>query len=130
MREYDRYQYDEDDIWEGVRLTREAIRARATIILYTTLVSAPFVALVACGAFLCGLRPHEVLGVSCYNTMISSVFFFDTLRNASHDCFDEAQAGGLVHCSAGIPVIDPSYPHRRLARLSFAVRGRVTQRRC
>lgn len=130
MREPDYYGYDEDDPWEGVRLTKEAIRARATIILYTTLVSAPFVALVACGGLICGLKPHEVLGVSCYNAMISGVFFFDTLRNASHDCFDEAQAAGMVSCSAGIPVIDPNYPHRRLARLSFAIRGRAAQRRC
>lgn len=128
MRERDYYVYDEEDPWEGVRLTKVAIRARATLILYTALVSAPFVALVAFGAFICGLKPHEVLGFSCYNAMISAIFFFDTLRNAAHDCFDEAQAAGRVTCSEGIPIVDPTYPHSRLARLSFAIRGRVAQK--
>jgi len=124
VREHHCYQYDEEDLWESVLLTKQAIRARATLIYYTTLVSAPFVALVAFGGFLCGLKPHEVLGISCYNSMLSTLFFFDTLRNAAHDCFDRAQAEGLVTCSKGIPVIDPSFPHRRLAQLSFAIRGR------
>ncbi|QXE90471.1 hypothetical protein [Geomonas subterranea] len=127
MRERDYYQYDEEDPWEGVRLTKEAIRARATLIFYTALVSAPYVALVALGGHLSGLMYHEVLGVACYNAMISAIFFFDTLRNAAHDCFERAQAEGLVTCREGIPVIDPSYPHRRLARLAFAIRGRVVR---
>ena len=125
VRERDYHEYDEEDTWEGVRLTKEAIRARAALILNTALMSAPFVALVACGGFICGLKPHEVLGVSCYHAMISSLFFFDTLRNAAQDCFDQAQANGLVTCSEGIPIIDPTYPHRRLARLSFAIGGRA-----
>lgn len=128
MREHDCYGYDDEDPWEGVRLTKVAIRARATLILYTSLVSAPFVAVVAVGAFACGLEPHEVLGVSCYNTMLSTIFFFDTLRNAAHHCFEEAQAQGLVTLSQGIPLVDPSYPHRRLARLSFAIRGRAPRK--
>ena len=130
MRERDYYRYDEENPWERVQLTKEAIRARVTLILYTTLVSAPFVALVACGAFICGLKPHEVLGISCYNTMISALFFFDTLRNAAHDCFDKAQADGLVTCSEGIPIIDQTYSHRHLARLSFAIGGRVPSKSC
>ena len=129
MREPDYYVHDGEDPWEGVQLTKEAIRARVTLILYTGLLSAPFIALVACGALLCGLKPHEVLGVSCYNTMISAIFFFDTLRNAAHDCFDKAQATGLVTCSKGIPIVDPTYPHRRLARLSFAIGGRGATKR-
>jgi hypothetical protein len=129
MRERDCYEYDEEDPWEGVRLTKEAIRARATLILYTALLSAPFVALVATGALICGLQTHEVLGISCYDTMLATLFFFDTLRNAAHECFDQAEADGLVTCSAGIPIINPSYPHRRLARLSFAVGGRGMQKR-
>jgi len=129
VRERDYYEYSEEDPWEGVRLTKEAIRARATLTLYSALVSAPFVALVAYGGFICGLKPHEVLGVSCYNAMVSTLFFFDTLRNAAHECFDKAQADGLVTCCEGIPVIDPSFPHRRLARLSFAIGGRVAQKR-
>jgi hypothetical protein len=128
MREHDNFAYDEEDPWEEVRLTKEAIRARATLIFYSALVSAPFVALVASGGLLCGLQTHEVLGISCYNTMLSTLFFFDTLRNAAHACFDQAQAEGLVTCSAGIPLIAPSYPHRRLARLSFAVGGRGTRK--
>ncbi|OGU05324.1 MAG: hypothetical protein A2075_00830 [Geobacteraceae bacterium GWC2_58_44] len=128
MRERDYYAYDDEDPWAGVRLRKEAIRARATLILYTALLSAPFVALVACGGFVCGLQPHEVLGISCYNTMLSTLFFFDTFRNAAHECFDQAQADGLVTCNKGIPIVDPTYPHRRLARLSFAVGGRVRKR--
>jgi hypothetical protein len=124
VQEPDYHNYEEEDPWEGVQLTKEAIRARSTLTLYTALVTAPFVAFVAFGAFICGLEPHEVLGISCYNTMISAIFFFDTLRNAAHDCFDEAGAVGLVTVTKGIPVIDPSYPHRRLARLSFAIGGR------
>lgn len=129
MRERGYYAYDEEDPWEGVRLTKEAIRARATLIIYTALLSAPFVALVAYGGLICGLKPHEVLGVSCYKAMISAIFFFDTLRNAAHDCFDKAQADGLVTCRGGIPVIDPAYPHRRLARLSFAIGARGAQKK-
>ena len=129
MRERDYHEYDEEDPWEGVQLTKEAIRARATLTLYSALVSAPFVALVALGGFVCGLKPHEVLGVSCYNAMISTLFFFDTLRNAAHQCFDQAQADGLVTCIEGIPVIAPAYPHRRLARLSFAIGGRGAQKK-
>jgi hypothetical protein len=121
MREQEYYQYEDEDPWEGVRLTKEAIRARATLVLYAVLLSAPFIALVAAGAMICGLQPHEVLGISCYDTMLSTVFFFDTIRNAAHECFDQAQAAGLVTCSKGIPKIDKSYPHRRLAKLSFAV---------
>ncbi|MBJ6752332.1 hypothetical protein [Geomonas anaerohicana] len=127
MRERDYYDYDEEDPWEGVRLTKEAIRARATLIFYTALVSAPYVALVALGGYVSGLMSHEVLGVTCYNAMISSIFFFDTLRNAAHDCFERAQEEGLVTCKEGIPIVDPSYPHRRLARLAFAIRGRVAR---
>lgn len=129
MREFDPHgydDYDEEDPWEGVRLTKEAIRARATLILYTALLSAPFVGLVACGGVICGLKFHEVLGFTCYNAMLSTIFFFDTLRNAAHECFDKARESGLVTCRDGIPVIDPAYPHRRLARLSFAVGGRGT----
>ena len=129
MREHDHYEYGEGDPWEGVQLTKEAIRARATLILYTALVSAPFVALLAYGAFSCGLKPHEVLGVSCYNAMVSTIFFFDTLRNAAHECFEEAQANRLVTRRQGIPMIDPTYPHRRLARLSFAIGGRGAPKR-
>jgi hypothetical protein len=129
VRERDYDVYDEEGPWAGVQLTKEAIRARSTLVFYTAVVSAPFVALVAFGFSICGLRPHEVLGVSCYNAMISSLFFFDTLRNASHECFDQAQADGLVTCSEGIPAIDRAYPHRRLARLSFAIGGRVARRR-
>jgi hypothetical protein len=129
VRERDCYEHDEEDPWEGAQLTKEAIRARATLILYTILLSAPFVALVAYGCFICGLKPHEVLGVSCYNSMISAIFFFDTFRNAAHHCFDEAQADGLVTSSKGIPIISPSYPHRRLARLSFAIGGRESRKK-
>jgi hypothetical protein len=53
VREY-HCEYDEEDPWEAVRLTREAIRARATLLLYAALLSAPFVALVACGGLCCG----------------------------------------------------------------------------
>lgn len=129
MRERDCYQYDEEDPWEGVRLTKVAIRARATLTFYTALVTAPFVAVVAYGSFICGLKPHEVLGLSCYNAMITALFFFDSLRNAAHDCFDKAEAAGMVTCSEGIPIIAPTYPHRRLARLSFAIGGRYTKKR-
>ena len=124
VRDYDCYKYDEEDPWAGVQLTKEAISARVTLCLYTALVSAPFVALVACAGFTCGLHPHEVLGISCYNAMLSTIFFFDTLRNAAHECFDKAQADGLVTCVKGIPIIDPTSPHRRLALLSFAIGGR------
>lgn len=123
MRDHDCYDYDEDP-WGDARLTKEAIRARATLILYAVLVSAPFIALVAAGAILWGLMPHEVTGFACYHAMISTLFFFDTIRNAAHDCFDQALAEGLVCTRDGIPVIDPAYPHRRLARLSFAIGGR------
>lgn len=110
--------------WEDVRHTREAIRARARLVLYTVLVSLPFVALVAAGGVLCGLRPHEVTGVSCYNAMVTTLFFFDILRNAAHACFEEAREKRLVKVRDGIPVVDPAYPHRRLAALAFAVGGR------
>jgi hypothetical protein len=125
VRERDYCDYDEDVPWAGVQLTKEAIRARSTLIFYTAIVSVPFVALVAFSLYLTGYRTHEVLGISCYNAMISTVFFFDTLRNAARECFDEAQTSGLVTCREGIPVIDPAYPHRRLARLSFAIGGRA-----
>lgn len=125
MRERDYCEYDAEDPWEGVRLTKEAIRARATLIFYAALVSAPFVAMVAYGGFACGLKPHEVAGFSCYNAMISTLFFFDTLRNAAHHCFDQARASGLVTCSGGIPKVDPSCPNHRLASLSFAIGGRT-----
>jgi hypothetical protein len=128
MREHD-YLYDDEDPWEEVRLTKQAIRARATLILYAVQLSVPFVALVAAGAWLCRLQPHEVLGISCYDTMLSTLFFFDTLRNAAHECFDQAQADGQVTCSAGIPTINPACPHRRLARLSFAVGGRAVRKK-
>lgn len=122
MRDHD---YDDyDDPWASVRLTKEAIRARATLILYTLLTSAPFIALVAVGAMAVGLMPHEVTGFTCYYAMLSTLFFFDTIRNAAHDCFDHARAEGFVTISKGIPVVDPACPHRRLARLSFAIGGR------
>ena len=110
---YDDYDLD---LWGDVRHTKEGIRARATLLLYTLLVSTPFIVLAAAGAFLCGLMPHEVTGVSCYNAMITTIFFFDTLRNTAHACFDEAKAERLVTYRQGIPFVDPSYPHHRLAR--------------
>ena len=129
MREHDYHAHDDDAPWEGVRLTKEGIRSRAILIFYSALVSAPFVALVASGGLACGLQAHEVLGISCYNFMFSVLFFFDTLRNAAHECFDQAQAEGMVTCREGIPIIAPTYPHRRLARISFAVGGRGTPKR-
>ncbi|HJV36066.1 hypothetical protein [Geomonas sp.] len=128
-RHHDPYEWDEEDPWEGVRLTKEAISARTTLLLYTALLTAPFVALIGCGGYFAGLRPHEVLGASCYQAMVSSVIFFDTLRNAAHECFSEAQSAGLVTCIKGIPIVDPAYPHRRLASLSFAIGGRPAQKR-
>lgn len=115
--------YDDGD-WRDVRHTREAIRARAALVFYTVLVALPFVVLVAVGGFLCGLKPHEVTGVSCYNAMVTTLFFFDILRNAAHACFEEARERRLVKYRDGIPVVDPAYPHRRLAALAFAVGGR------
>jgi hypothetical protein len=120
----DRDCYDDHDPWEHVRVTKEAIRARATLILYAAVASVPYIALVAAGAYLFGLMPHEVTGLACYHAMLSTIFFFDTIRNAAHDCFDQAMAGGFVSITRGLPVIDPSFPHRRLARLSFAIGGR------
>ncbi len=122
MRGYDYDDYDVD-LWGDVRHTKEAIRARAILLLYTLLVSAPFIALTVAGARLCGLSPHEVTGVSCYNAMLTTLFVFDTLRNAAHDCFEEARAERLVTYQQGIPVIDPAFRHYRLARLSFAIGG-------
>ncbi len=126
MRGYDYDDYD-IDLWGDVRHTKEAIRARATLLLYTILVSAPFIALVIVGACLCGLQSNEVTGVSCYNAMLTVLFVFDTLRNAAHACFEEALAERLVIYRQGIPVVDPAYRHHRLARLSFAVYGRDPQ---
>jgi len=127
MREYGSRHYEEASPWESVQLTKEAIHARLAIILYAIPLTAPFVALVAVGGFLCGLKPHEVLGVTCHHAMITVVFCFDTLRNSAHHSFHEAEDAGLVTCKNGIPVLDPSYPHRRLASLSFAVGGRGAQ---
>lgn len=122
MKAYD-YKNCDADLWGDVKFTKEAIRARANLLLYTLLTSLPFIALTALGAYLCGLRPHEVTGVSCYNAMLSALFFFDTLRNTAHACFEEARAERLVTYRRGIPVVDPAYPHCRLARLSFAIGG-------
>lgn len=122
MKVYDYHDYD-GDLWGDVKLTKEAIRARANLLLYTLLVSTPFIALTALGAYLCGLMPHEVTGISCYQAMLTTIFFFDTLRNTAHACFEEARANRLVTYRQGIPVVDPAYPHHRLARLSFAIGG-------
>ena len=112
------------DLWGDVRHTKEAIRARATLLLYTLLISTPFIVIVVAGTSICGLMPHEVTGVSCYNAMLTTLFVFDTLRNAAHACFEEARAEHLVTYCQGIPVVDPAFRHHRLARLSFAVEGR------
>ncbi len=118
--------YDEFDIdlWGDVRHRKEAVRARATFLFYTLLITAPFIVLVAASACICGLQPHEVTGVSCYNAMLTTLFVFDTLRNAAHACFEEAQAERLVTYRQGIPVVDPAFRHRRFARLAFALGGR------
>jgi hypothetical protein len=123
------YDYDDFDVdlWGDVRHTKEAVRARATLLLYTLLISAPFIVLVFVGACICGLRPHEVTGVSCYNAMLTTLFVFDTLRNAAHACFEEARAERLVTYRQGIPVVDPAFRHHRFARLAFAVGGRDPQ---
>jgi hypothetical protein len=113
--------YDYEEYWGYLRNTKQAIRARATLLLYTVLFSLPFIALTAVGSYLCGLQPHEITGITCYNTMLTSVFIFDTLRNAAHACFDEALAEGLVSGREGIPEVAPAYPHHWLARLSFAI---------
>jgi len=115
---------DHDDPWREVRHTKEAVRARAILLVYTAVVSLPFICLTAAGAHLCGMEPHEVIGLSCYNAMVTSLFFFDTLRNSAHACFDEAMAAGLVACRDGIPSVDAAYPNRRIARLSFAIGGK------
>lgn len=126
MKAYDCKNYDVD-LRGDVKVTKEAIRARADLLLYTLLVSLPFIALTALGAYLCGLSPHEVTGVSCYNAMLTALFFFDTLRNAAHACFEEARAERRVTYRRGIPVVDPAYPHHRLASLSFAIGGNDPQ---
>ena len=113
------------EMWEYVQYSRPAIRARATLLVYTFLVSLPFVALCVCAAYLCGLRPHEITGVACYHAMLTSIFVFDTLRNAAHACFAEAWDEGLVTLRDGIPVVEETYRHRRLARLSFAIGGQT-----
>lgn len=121
------YDYDDDPgIWGSVLHTREAIRARTELIAYTLAVTAPFVLLVSAGAVFCGLLPHEVAGVTCYNAMITSIFFFDTLRNAAHASFAHATELGLVRYRQGIPLVDPSFPEYRLARIAFAIGGRAT----
>ncbi len=117
-------EYD-DDPWREVRLTKVAIRARAKLILFSALLSLPYVALVAAGVHLSGLMPNEVMGVACYHAMISTLYCFDTLRNAAHDCFDQALEDGLVMIDEGIPIVDRSYPHHSLASLSFAIGGRL-----
>lgn len=124
MSKHHHDEYD-DDPWGEVRLTRVAIRARAKLILFSALLSLPYVALVAAGVHLSGLMPNEVMGIACYHAMISTLYCFDTLRNAAHDCFDQAQEDGLVMIHDGIPIIDPTYPHRCLASLSFAIGGRL-----
>ncbi|HWI40776.1 MAG TPA: hypothetical protein VNX25_04750, partial [Verrucomicrobiae bacterium] len=119
------YEPSEEDPWIEVRHTREAIRARARLVLYAAAATVPFILLVGAGGVICGLMAHEVIGVSCYQAMAGSIFFFDTLRNAAHACFDEARDLGLVTVTGeGIPLVDAAYPHRRLAALSFAVGGR------
>lgn len=128
MRKQDHCEWEEDP-WEGVRLTKVAIRARVTLLVYTAVVSAPFIAVVIFGAIYSGLKPYQVLGTSCYYAMVSSIIFFDTLRNAAHECFDKAQADGVVNLVDGIPCVDPSYPNWRLARLSFAIGGRTQRKR-
>ena len=122
MRRSDHHHLD-PEMWEYVQYSRPAIRARATLLLYTLLVSLPFVTLSASAAYLCGLRPHEITGVACYHAMLTSLFVFDTLRNAAHACFAEAWDEGLVTLREGIPVVEETYRHRRLARLSFAIGG-------
>lgn len=107
--------------WEYVQHTRQAIRARATLLWYTLLVSLPFVALVACGACLGGLLPHEITGITCYHAMLTLIYVFDSLRSAAHAAFAAACQEGLVDVKDGMPIIDPACPHRRLARLSFAI---------
>ncbi len=118
--------YDEFDIdlWGDVRHRKEAVRARATFLFYTLLISAPFIVLVAASASICGLRPHEVAGISCYNAMLTTLYVFETLRNAAHGCFEEARAERLVTYHQGIPIVDPAFRHHRLARLAFAIGGR------
>lgn len=111
------------ELWEDVRYTRQAIRARTTLIRYTILVSLPFVFLWAVAACLCGLQQHEITGTTCYHAMLTSLFIFDTLRNAAHSSFVEAWDLGLVTVTNGVPLVDNSYPHRRLAQLSFAIGG-------
>lgn len=113
----------DDDLWRYLQNSRPAIRARAMLVLYTVLLSAPFIALVATALIVCGFPAHEVTGLSCYNTMITTLFFFDVLRNTAHATFAEAMAFGLVTCRGGAPRVDPAYRHHRLASLSFAVGG-------
>lgn len=124
MPAFDPYDYH-DDPWAEVRHTKEAIRARADLLCYTLAISTPFVVFIAVAAYLFGFEAHEVTGITCYNAMVTSIFFFDTLRNTAHDCFEEAQAESMVTYRDGIPVVDPAYPHRRLAQLAFAIGGRI-----
>lgn len=111
------------EMWEDVQYTRPAIRARAILLGYTLLASLPFIALSAGGAYLCGLALHEIAGIACYHAMLTTIFIFDSLRNAAHACFLEAWDSGLVSHRDGIPEIDTTYRHHRLARLAFAIGG-------
>jgi hypothetical protein len=114
------------EMWEYVRFSRAAIRARATILLYTVAVTLPFIALSASAANLFAMPTHEIIGIACYHAMVTSIFIFDTLRNAAHACFAEAWENGCVCVREGIPVVTEEYGHRRLARLSFAIGGQFS----
>ena len=115
-------EYDED-VRRSVRMTKQAIRARAKLVWFSALVTAPFVGLSGLGGWVAGLQPHEITGICCYNAMVTALFFFDTLRNTAHACFEEAQENGHVTCRDGIPLVSRKYRHHRLASLSFAIGG-------
>lgn len=108
-------------MWAEVQLTRAAIRARGTILFYTVLLTIPYVILSAGAAWLAGLSCYEIVGVACFLAMVTSLFMFDTLRNAAHTCFAKAWDAGLVALRDGIPEVSHDCPHHRLARLSFAL---------
>ncbi|WP_173196055.1 hypothetical protein [Geobacter sp. SVR] len=109
--------------WQHVQLTRQAIRARATLLCYTLAAGLPFIALSVGGACLCGLPLYQITAIAGYHTMLTLLFIFDSLRNAAHACFVEACDQGLVDIREGIPVVDRACRNRHLARLSFAIGG-------
>lgn len=120
---FDRQKHTEDEYISWVRRQKPAVRARIIFIAYTLLCSLPTVIICLILLFTSHLHRYEILGMISFIAAMTVLIVFDSLRIATHKCYDEAFAKGLARFDyeKHFTIVSTEYMYWRLARLAYAL---------